>query len=129
MGKTLSAESIAEHLKRPLLSVSSGSLGDSAADLERKLAETLELARTWRAVVLIDEADVFLEVRLRAADATDAQSRRDMDIARNSLVAVFLRALERHCGVLILTTNRIKSFDEAFLSRISCGASPDRHYR
>lgn len=74
-------------------------------------------------MLLIDEADVFLE------------SRRDMDIYRNSLVAVFLRALERHSGVLcvrtpmwpglialsILTTNRIKSFDEAFLSRISYG--------
>ena len=47
--------------------MTSGSLGDTATDLERKLAETLELARNWRSVLLIDEADVFLEVRRRVA--------------------------------------------------------------
>lgn len=37
---------------------------------------------------------------------------------RNGLVSVFLRALEYYRGVLFLTTNRVKSFDPAFLSRI-----------
>lgn len=41
---------------------------------------------------------------------------------RNSLVATFLRLLEYHSGVLFLTTNRVKAFDEAFLSRVSVGA-------
>ena len=36
-------------------------------------------------------------------------------------VGVFLRLLEYHQGVLFLTTNRVKSFDSAFHSRIrSC---------
>jgi AAA+ superfamily predicted ATPase len=57
-------------------------------------------------VVLLDEADVFLEER-------------DMkDLNRNALVSVFLRALEYYDGILILTSNRVGAFDEAFKSRI-----------
>ncbi len=57
-------------------------------------------------MLLIDEADVFLEQR----------SLHDME--RNAMVAVFLRHIEYYRGILFLTTNRIKTFDEAFLSRI-----------
>lgn len=34
------------------------------------------------------------------------------------MVACFLRYLEYYPGILLLTTNRVKTFDEAFLSRI-----------
>jgi hypothetical protein len=40
------------------------------------------------------------------------------DLGRNSLVAIFLRMLEYYEGILILTSNRIGTFDEAFKSRI-----------
>ncbi|KAF9003127.1 hypothetical protein BDZ89DRAFT_903294, partial [Hymenopellis radicata] len=43
------------------------------------------------------------------------------DLERNALVSVALRLLEYHRGVPFLTTNRIKPFDEAFLSRFSIG--------
>ena len=52
------------------------------------------------------QADVFLEQR----------SLHDME--RNAMVAVFLRHVEYYRGILFLTTNRITTFDEAFLSRI-----------
>jgi AAA+ superfamily predicted ATPase len=55
-----------------------------------------------------DEADVFLESR--GFDKGD--------LNRNSLVTVFLRILEYYDGILILTTNRIKSFDIAVQSRV-----------
>ena len=51
-------------------------------------------------------SDVFLE------------SRSHGDIYRNSIVSVFLRAIEYLTGLMFLTTNRIGSFDEAILSRI-----------
>ena len=35
------------------------------------------------------------------------------------MVGIFLRLLDYHQGVLFLTTNRVKSFDSAFHSRIS----------
>lgn len=106
-GKTLTAEAVAEHLKRPLYVLSSLELSTDPATLEKKLGDVLSLATTWDAVVLIDEADVFLEQRSLH------------ELERNALVSVALRVLEYHRGVLFLTTNRIQAFDEAFLSRFS----------
>jgi SpoVK/Ycf46/Vps4 family AAA+-type ATPase len=56
-------ESIADYTKRPLYTVSSGDLGSDPATTERALTDVLELATGWNAIVLIDEADVFLEQR------------------------------------------------------------------
>eukprot|EP00301_Raphidiophrys_heterophryoidea_P027855 c9855_g1_i1.p1 GENE.c9855_g1_i1~~c9855_g1_i1.p1 ORF type:complete len:672 (+),score=194.88 c9855_g1_i1:133-2148(+) len=106
-GKTLTAEAIAELLHRPLYSVSVGELGTSTTELEKSLRDILEVATTWNAVILIDEADIFLERRT------------ENDIVRNAMVGIFLRLLEYHQGVLFLTTNRVRCFDEAFHSRIS----------
>ncbi|KAM0753453.1 P-loop containing nucleoside triphosphate hydrolase protein [Meredithblackwellia eburnea MCA 4105] len=106
-GKTLTAEAIAQHLRRPLYMVSAGELGTTAVALERQLKEVLELATLWNAVLLIDEADIFLE------------KRSNQQLERNALVAIFLRLLEYFSGVLILTTNSIEKFDPAFMSRFS----------
>eukprot|EP01125_Pyxidicula_operculata_P013107 TRINITY_DN4339_c2_g1_i1.p1 TRINITY_DN4339_c2_g1~~TRINITY_DN4339_c2_g1_i1.p1 ORF type:complete len:722 (+),score=165.77 TRINITY_DN4339_c2_g1_i1:12-2177(+) len=107
VGKTLTAEAIAELLRRPLYSVGVGELGTNTEQLENSLREILEVASTWNAVLLIDEADIFLE------------KRSENDITRNAMVGIFLRLLEYHQGVLFLTTNRVKTFDKAFHSRIS----------
>ncbi|KAG9073896.1 hypothetical protein FS749_014588 [Ceratobasidium sp. UAMH 11750] len=104
-GKTLTAEAVADYLRRPLYSISSGELSLDASNLEDQLERTLKRAAGWDCVVLIDEADIFLQAR-------------NNDIQRSSLVSVFLRVLEYHNGVLILTTNRVDTFDKAFRSRI-----------
>lgn len=106
VGKTLTAECVAEFSQRPLYIVSSGDLGTSSSLLDERLSRTLDLASTWKAVLLIDEADVFLERR----------SLHDME--RNSLVSIFLRTLEYYSGILFMTTNRVRTFDDAFKSRI-----------
>jgi AAA+ superfamily predicted ATPase len=99
-------ECVAEYVQRPLYLVSSGDLGVTSADLDRELTKIMEMTSTWRAVLLIDEADVFLE-------------RRSLhDLHRNSMVSVFLRVLEYYAGILFLTTNRVTTFDDAFKSRI-----------
>lgn len=105
-GKTLTAEAVADALHRPLYSIGVGELGVDAGQLEARLGKILEQAAMWRAVVLLDEADIFLE-------------RRGADVVKNAMVGVFLRLLERHDGVLMLTTNRVKDFDEAVHSRVS----------
>jgi SpoVK/Ycf46/Vps4 family AAA+-type ATPase len=46
------------------------------------------------------------------------EAREKHDLQRNSLVSVFLRALEYFPGLLFLTTNRVGLFDEAILSRV-----------
>ena len=80
-GKTLTAEAIAELLKKPLYIVTAGDLGTTAAEVEKTLGSVLELCQTWDALVLLDEADIFLEAR-------------NMEIQRNALVCVMLRLLE-----------------------------------
>jgi hypothetical protein len=112
-GKTASAEAVAELLHKPLYSVSVGELGTSTDALEQRLRNILDVAMIWDAVLLLDEADIFLE------------QRDEHNIARNAMVGVFLRLLEYHNGVLFLTTNRVKQIDPAFYSRISVAL----HYR
>lgn len=107
VGKTLTAEATAETLRRPLYVVSVGELGTHPEQLETKLGQILELADRWNAVLLLDEADIFLEQRT------------DHDLERNAMVGIFLRLLEYFNGVMFLTTNRVKNFDKAFHSRIS----------
>lgn len=106
LGKTLTVESIADLLKRPLYMVSAGDLGTQSERLERELQNILDIAHAWGAVLLLDEADVFLE------------KRSTHDIQRNALVSIFLRLLEYFQGILFLTTNRVEVFDDAFVSRI-----------
>jgi len=106
VGKTLTAEVIAEVTKRPLYMLSAGELGTQVHDVEKKLDMVLEVTRQWGCVLLIDEADVFL------------QERDGLDLERNAMVSVFLRRLEYFQGVLIMTTNRKRTIDAAFDSRI-----------
>lgn len=105
-GKTLMAEGIAELLKCPLYMVTAGELGTDPRTLEVELQKILDIAHAWGAVLLLDEADVFLETR------------KIQDIHRNALVSIFLRLLEYFQGILFLTTNRVETFDDAFQSRI-----------
>ncbi|KAI0536997.1 hypothetical protein GGR58DRAFT_473532 [Xylaria digitata] len=106
VGKTSTAECVADLFRRPLFQITSGDLGTTARDVEDSLEENFSLASRWNSILLIDEADVFLAERTKE------------DFARNSLVAVFLRMMEYYSGVLFLTTNRVGVFDEAFTSRI-----------
>ena len=104
VGKTLTAEVYAEIIQRPLYRVHSGQLGLNVAAMEIALRDALMRAQRWGAVMLIDEADVYIK-------------RRDDNIAMNAVVGVFLRVLEYFNGLLFLTTNRIDDIDEAIISR------------
>jgi hypothetical protein len=104
VGKTLTAEVYAEIIRRPLYRVHSGQLGLNVAAMETALKEVLTRAQRWGAVMLIDEADVYIR-------------RRDDNIATNAVVGVFLRVLEYFNGLLFLTTNRVDDIDEAIVSR------------
>lgn len=104
VGKTLTAEVYAEVTGRPLYRVHSGQLGLSVGAMEAALKEALTRAQRWGAVMLIDEADVYIR-------------QRSDDITANAVVGVFLRVLEYFDGLLFLTTNRIDDIDEAIVSR------------
>jgi hypothetical protein len=68
-------ESIADHTNMPLLRMDAGSIGSSPEGVEENLASIFRIAERWKAVVLLDEADVFFE------------KRETLDLARNMLVA------------------------------------------
>lgn len=76
VGKTFSAEATSEHVQRPLYIIGGGDLGTTAGALDAALERIFDVATAWKAIVLIDEADVFLE-------------RRSLhDLERNAMVAV-----------------------------------------
>jgi hypothetical protein len=104
VGKTLTAEVYAEIIQRPLYRVHSGQLGLNVSNMETALKEVLTRAQRWGAVMLIDEADVYIK-------------RRQDDLTMNAVVGVFLRVLEYFNGLLFLTTNRVDDIDEAIVSR------------
>jgi DNA polymerase III delta prime subunit len=107
-GKTLTAESVAEKLHRPLWSISAPELTLKVEKMEENFTKILDIASSWRAVLLLDEADVYLEKRTSTGNPK-----------RNAMTGVFLRLLEYYKGVLFLTTNLVTTFDDAFCSRIS----------
>lgn len=90
--------------------------------MEANLSNWFDLAEIWGAVMLIDEADIYLETRTTS------------DLQRNSLVSgeraihhlrtnlivfvAFLRAMEYYRGILFLTTNRVGLIDDAIMSRV-----------
>ncbi|KAI0132615.1 hypothetical protein BJ170DRAFT_255061 [Xylariales sp. AK1849] len=106
VGKTFTAEAVAERSRVPLYSMSAGDLGIKPSEVEKALERALELCRMWNAMLLLDEADVFLGARTNES------------LARNELVSIFLTKLEYYQGILFLTTNRISSIDHAFQSRV-----------
>ena len=103
-GKTLTAEVFAESTERPLLSVHAAQLGVGANDIERNLRSVLQRGSRWNAVVLLDEADVYI-------------NERGSDLDQNAIVAAFLRTLEQHTATIFMTTNRIERVDDAVVSR------------
>ena len=106
VGKTYIVESVATYFGRPLLSLSIADVGTNEELVEKSLSRWLNLAETWNAVLLIDEADVFLEKRSKNK------------LERNGLVSVFLRKIKYFQDLLFLTTNRIGQIDDAFSSCI-----------
>lgn len=106
LGKTLTAESVAEQAHKPIYAVTSGELGTTVNEMEAALKAAFRIAKEWNAILLLDEADVFLSKR-----STE-------NLEKNAFVSVFLRLMEYYQGILFLTTNRAEDFDPAFLSRI-----------
>ncbi len=58
-------ESIADYTRRPLFTLGFNDLSATSARFELALADAMSVATRWNAIVLIDEADVFMEQRGR----------------------------------------------------------------
>lgn len=104
-GKTMCAEALAEHMERPLYVVDSSVLGTDLSEFEEGLKQIIDRAKRWKAVVLWDEAEIYLR-------------KRGDDTEQNQRVAAVLRHLENFDGILVMTTNRPVELDHAIDSRI-----------
>jgi hypothetical protein len=74
---------------------------------EKKLSSVFADAARWEAVLLMDEADVFIEERMKG------------DLERNAFVAVLLRCLEYYDGmyawnITSLHYNSLNGFTDLF---------------
>lgn len=75
VGKTATAEAIAQINSKPLFTITCGDLGFEPGKVDESLRNIFRLAHLWDCVLLLDEADVFL-------------SRREVyDLKRNALVS------------------------------------------
>ncbi|ORY70361.1 uncharacterized protein BCR38DRAFT_332538 [Pseudomassariella vexata] len=106
VGKTATAEAVAQQHKKPLFAITCGDLGYEPSEVESSLTEIFRLAQVWDCILLLDEADVFLT------------QRSPNDLQRNAMVSTILRILEYYKGVLFLTTNRPGVLDESLKSRV-----------
>ncbi|ORY62059.1 uncharacterized protein BCR38DRAFT_466837 [Pseudomassariella vexata] len=77
VGKTSTAEGVAELFKKPLIQVTCGDLGTTAREVEKALEMNFAYANKWDCILLLDEADVFLAGRTKE------------EFVRNGLVAAF----------------------------------------
>jgi hypothetical protein len=103
-GKTLTAEAYAEVTARPLYTVQCSQLGTDPVKLEDNLLKTFARSDRWNAILLLDEADVYVAAR-------------GDDLIQNAIVGVFLRTLEYYKGTMFMTTNRADLVDDAIASR------------
>ena len=106
VGKTLTAEIFAEITHAPLYVMEMSELGIEVAKIEENLARIFRRVTRWKAILLMDEADIFL-------------AQRDTDLARSVIVGIFLRLMDYYKGLLFLTSNRADVIDDAFKSRIT----------
>lgn len=106
-GKSALAEAVARELDRPLLrcrlaEVISRYVGETA----QRVHGLFDLARAQRAVLVFDEADALFARRTAVHSANDRFANAETD--------TLLAELDRHDGVVILTTNHAAELDPGF---------------
>lgn len=74
VGKTATAEAIAQEHKKPLFAITCGDLGVDATQVDKNLTRIFRWATIWGCILLLDEADVFFTRRTPS------------DLQRNALV-------------------------------------------
>nr|WP_315463237.1 AAA family ATPase [uncultured Rhodoferax sp.] len=108
-GKTALAEHIAGSLGRPLIvRRASDLMSKYVGETEQNMAAMFREAEAESAVLLLDEADSFLQDRRGA--------QRNYEVSE---VNEMLQGMERHPGVFICTTNLMERLDEAALRRFT----------
>jgi SpoVK/Ycf46/Vps4 family AAA+-type ATPase len=108
-GKTALAEHIARSLEQPLLIKQASDLVSKyVGETEQNMAAMFREAQSEKAVLLLDEADSFLQDRRGAQRTYEVTEVNEM-----------LQGMERYAGIFICTTNLMDSLDAAALRRFT----------
>jgi SpoVK/Ycf46/Vps4 family AAA+-type ATPase len=108
-GKTALAEHLAELMGRPLLIRQASDLVSKfIGETEQNMADMYAEAERENAVLLLDEADSYLQDRRGAQRTYEVTEVNEM-----------LQGMERHKGVFICTTNLMDRIDQAALRRFT----------
>jgi SpoVK/Ycf46/Vps4 family AAA+-type ATPase len=108
-GKTALAEHISKKIERPLfIRRASDLVSKWVGETEQNMAAMFEDAERERAVLLLDEADSFLQNRGLAQRNDEVTEVNEM-----------LQGMERFNGIFICTTNLLDRIDEAALRRFT----------
>jgi SpoVK/Ycf46/Vps4 family AAA+-type ATPase len=108
-GKTALAEHIACHLDRPLLVKQASDLVSKfVGETEQNMAAMFREAEAEKAVLLLDEADSFLQDRRGAQRTYEVTEVNEM-----------LQQMERYAGIFVCTTNLLDRIDQAALRRFT----------
>jgi len=108
-GKTALAEHIARELDRPLMIRRASDLVSKfVGETEQQMAAMFREAEAEKAVLLLDEADSFLQDRRHAQRTYEVTEVNEM-----------LQGMERFAGIFICTTNLMDSIDQAALRRFT----------
>ncbi|MDW5441367.1 ATP-binding protein [Polaromonas sp. SM01] len=108
-GKTALAEHLAKALERPLIiKQASDLMSKYVGETEQNMAAMFSEAETEKAVLLLDEADSFLQDRRGAQRTYEVTEVNEM-----------LQGMERFGGIFVCTTNLLESLDQAALRRFT----------
>ena len=108
-GKTALAEHIAKALDRPLIiKQASDLMSKYVGETEQNMAAMFKEAEIEKAVLLLDEADSFLQDRRGAQRTYEVTEVNEM-----------LQGMERYNGIFICTTNLLDRIDQAALRRFT----------
>ena len=108
-GKTALAEHIAKALSKPLIiKQASDLMSKYVGETEQNMAAMFKEAEIEKAVLLLDEADSFLQDRRGAQRTYEVTEVNEM-----------LQGMERYNGIFICTTNLLDSIDQAALRRFT----------
>ncbi len=108
-GKTALAEHIASALEQPLIiKQASDLMSKYVGETEQNMAAMFREAEAEKAVLLLDEADSFLQDRRGAQRTYEVTEVNEM-----------LQGMERYKGIFVCTTNLLESLDQAALRRFT----------
>ena len=111
-GKTMGAQVMAKELEMDIYRVSLANVVSKyIGETEKNLNGIFERAKSCRVILFFDEADVLFSKRTEVRDSNDKYS--------NMESAFLLQKMEEYSGVVILATNLVQNFDEAFKRRMS----------